>query len=65
MPDPDGRTHSPVCWRGHEDCAERLLSEAADALSGLIAEVQDWWETDAAAGEERALLVRLRAALEE
>jgi len=59
----DGCVHSPTCWRLHMDCAERLLSEAADALAGvldgMLDEGQDWYK------DERALLARLRAALED
>lgn len=62
MADPDGRTHSAVCWRGHEDCAEQLLRDAASQLAFLVPLVAlNLREHEIAT----ALLARLRAALEE
>jgi len=52
--------------QAHPDCAERLLSEAADAIDGLIVMHDDLPdEFQCVVHQERALLARLRAALED
>jgi len=49
--------------RAKVDCAERLLSEAADAIDGMTREIMDHWQSETVCDAERALLARLRAAL--